>query len=244
MKKKVWIGLGVVTLLVIGILKNPALVLRLRSSIQNNTQSVVSETKDSANKSTSDPRANNSFIEIPNGGLKQVHTQGKIPPGYTSLKDFIERGLRDPERLEEERAIQQNGRQLVVLPGVMALAPEEGSSTAFPGTFEHLGFSVVKVDNKSSLERGLPVVYDPRVGSLGIITGNVQIKYEESARPEKWGSQYRMQLAQDFPDISLAFFTTQTKNIDALLDLVENLKRETQVESVTLDILETTASPN
>ncbi|NBW98049.1 hypothetical protein EBR03_00610 [bacterium] len=238
MRKNGWIGLGVL-FLVIGVASLK------KTAKEKNEQSIASEKKDSATEMTSDPKATNPFVEIPNGGLMKVRTQGTIPPGYSSLKDFVERGLRDPERLEEERAFQQNGRQLIVLPGVLALAPEEvnpGASAS--GAFEHLGFSVVKTEGRGQVERGFPVVYDPQVGSLGIITGNVQVKYRDSARPEKWSAQYRMQLAQDFPDISLAFFTTQTKNMEALLELVENLRRENQVESVTLDVLEANSHPN
>lgn len=237
MTKKVWISLA------LGI--TFAGLVFLKSSKEKNEQSIGSEKKESGAEMLSNPKGMNPIVEIPNGGLMKVRPQGTIPAGYSSVKDFVERGLRDPERLDEERAFQQNGRQLIVLPGVLALAPEEGSSGASAsGAFEHLGFSVVRTDGKGPLEKGFPVVYDPRVGSLGIITGNVHVKYQDSARPEKWSAQYRMQLAQDFPDISLAFFTTQTKNMESLLELVENLRRENQVESVTLDILETTASPN
>ncbi|MFM8315942.1 MAG: hypothetical protein ACKOA8_16815, partial [Deltaproteobacteria bacterium] len=203
MRKKTGISLAVgIALAGFVILKNP--------SQEKSEQSIGSEKKDSSIEMLSDPKAMNPFVEIPQGGPKQVRVQGTIPPGYSNLKDFVERGLRDPERLDEERAFQQNGRQLIVLPGVLALAPEEGSPGASAsGAFEHLGFSVVRTDSKGQLEKGFPVIYDPQVGSLGIITGNVQVKYQDSARPEKWSAQYRMQLIQDFPDISLAFFTTQ-----------------------------------
>ncbi|NBT58879.1 hypothetical protein EBT16_08865, partial [bacterium] len=86
-----------------------------------------------------------------------------------------------------------------------------------------------------------PVVYDAYAGSLGVVTGNIGIKYQPNARSDRFASRYQIQLAQDHPDITFAFFSTRLKNVDQLLELVETVKGDPEVEYATLDLIESAA---
>ena len=118
----------------------------------------------------------------------------------------------------------------------------EGSNGAFVLSISDL---TVNQQNAQRLVRGNsynPIAYNPRTGGIGIITGQIIVSYTNSYDAKFIGTNFSIQLIDDFPDLKTAFYTVNTWQ-DIFL-ITNSLNQSGLVSSAEIEVMENFDVPN
>lgn len=132
---------------------------------------------------------------------------------------------------------EQNSTRYEVLSNVMAL-PQKGflESPDFKIVQRANGFVFLKkTGEKEFPEKALPVVLSSEQ-RLGVITGNVLIRYSEQNRASEFASEFQLQVVKEFNHLNLAYFKTGRETASDLVGLVTTLKSDQRVTETKLEI--------
>jgi len=95
------------------------------------------------------------------------------------------------------------------------------------------------LSNSSSYNQ---IAYNPRTGGIGVITGQIIVTYTASYDAKFIGTNFSVQLIDDFPHLKTAFYTVNTGQ-DIFL-ITNSLNQSGLVSSAEIEVIENFAAPN
>lgn len=125
-------------------------------------------------------------------------------------------------------------------PGVRALPPQQ-ASTNQEILAEVSGYSLTRDasfdgDEKSFSAQEPLVYYDSRTRSAGVVTGEIRLVVNDKQKLEQILDLYNLKVNTSLPDVHTYFVVSNEQNFN-LEELYTKLARESQVESVQVEIL-------
>jgi hypothetical protein len=158
---------------------------------------------------------------------------------------FVKSLITNPDRFSEQVIFQQGTERFTSIPGIVAIPTKDlTESEAQSQIGRYLGLSVIQSDNPDVLEKGYPLVANQQRGSLALVTGNVKVSYHQPINAQQFEYTFGLKLIENFPEIHLSLFSTEQTNVRKIVEIVNSLRSQTGVESVSLDIIDRIQGPN
>jgi len=125
-------------------------------------------------------------------------------------------------------------------PGVRALPPQQ-ATTNQEVLAEVSGYSLTRDanfdgDEKSFSPQDPLVYYDSRTRSAGVVTGELRLVVNDKQKLQQLLDLYNLKVSTSLPDVHTYFVVSNEQNFN-LEELYTKLARESQVESVQVEIL-------